>query len=187
MNVLGTFPLANNSLNRFKAWGETWLSGMMLFDVRYGRSSRIVIQLVAWNGQVLAEVAAWRSVRRGGRASATLQCLQRWDRTESGRPGLLPHTLVIAKEECFVFEDRAADGTAKLVLEPARITGSLGHRKRVTRQIGIAFTIVEEQFRGTHWCPIWSGLFVPRRLPCRTPRRNSAWRSWPQTSTRNSD
>src|ERR1700677_909373 len=99
---------------------------------------------MAWNSQVLAEVAAGSAIRRGGRAGAPLQCQQRWDGTDSGRPHLLPHTLVIAEEECFVFENWAADGTTKLILEPARVTGSLGHGKRVTGQVGIAFTIVEE-------------------------------------------
>src|ERR1700691_5239783 len=99
---------------------------------------------MAWNSQVLAEVAAGSSIRRGGRAGATLQCQQRWDGTDSGRPHLLPHTLVIAEEECFVLENWAADGTAKLVLETSRVTGSLAHGKRVTRQVGVAFTIVEE-------------------------------------------
>ncbi len=40
-------------------------------------------------------------------------------------PDLLPHTLVVAEEECSVLEDRAAHGTAELVLQASRITGSL--------------------------------------------------------------
>src|ERR1700722_5479464 len=94
--------------------------------------------------QVLAEVAARGSVRCGGGASAALQRQQRWDGAESGRPNLLPHTLVVTEEECFVLEDGTTDGTAKLILEAARITCSFGHREGITRQVGIAFAIVEE-------------------------------------------